>query len=86
MELNEKQLLELGIEIVSAMKADTYGASIEDGRLLALEDTAPEYTSGYDEADPPIRDMESMKTPLHEQAIFVAKAKKKKLSDMWVES
>ncbi len=85
MELNDQQLLELGIEIVSAMKADTYGASIEDGRLMALEDTAPEYTLEYDPADPPIRYIASMKTRLHEQAVFVAKATMKKLNDMWVE-
>ena len=37
--MTNDQKLELGIEIVSAMKASAYDVSIEEGRIMALENT-----------------------------------------------
>jgi len=37
--LTQEQTLQLGMEIIAAMKADAYGMPLEVGRRWALEDT-----------------------------------------------
>jgi len=61
--MEEKELLSLGIEIVSAMKAACYGVSIEEGRELALENTRGDSKMEVFE-----------RKMLHDQALFVANA------------
>lgn len=45
--MTESQKEQLGLEIVSGMKASAYGLSIEEGRELALSETEPNYFHGY---------------------------------------
>ncbi len=88
--MNRREKLEFGIEIVAAMKASAYGVSIEDGRIMALENTEfnkEEYKkTGINEI--PITEIEiesrqkycrSEKKRLHKQAFFVADIALKKL-------
>ena len=90
--LTEEQLIELGIEIVSAMKADVYNMSIEDGRIDALTNTEIDRLGDFtiDEFNQFPSDRKSMmiqfahnqKERLHRQALFVATATLKYLADM----
>ena len=80
METNKK--LELGIEIISAMKASAYNTDIETGRLMTLEDTEldrlgthtlEEYNSLDDDLKQKIKQFQSsQKVKLHKQALFIA--------------
>ena len=54
--MNESEKIELGMEIIAAMKADVYQTSIEDGRDMVLEDM----------------DIPYVKRSVHKQALFVA--------------
>ncbi len=64
--MNEKQKLELGIEIISGMKASAYGVSIEEGREMAMEET----------------DFPGILERLHEQAFFIVDITLKKLEQL----
>lgn len=89
---NQQQKLELGIEIVAAMKASAYHTTIEDGRLMALEDTEmdrlaqltpQEYSQLPDEDKERVQDMVIFERRcLHKQAFFVVDAALAKLEEM----
>jgi hypothetical protein len=51
--MTEDQKIEFGIEIISGMKASAYGVSLEEGRLMALEDTEIDKCD-YSEGEVPI--------------------------------
>jgi hypothetical protein len=81
MELNDTNLLELGIEIVAAMKANCYSVSIEDGRIMALEETRESDYEGLPDAKTyATRERER----LEKQALFVAKIALEKIESLSV--
>ena len=91
--MTDDQKLEFGIEIVSAMKASAYDVDIEDGRIMALEETevdrmegvTPEYWKSLPDEDKSrftnIATLE--KERLHKQALFVADIAIKKIKEFW---
>ena len=79
MKLNDTNLLELGIEIVAAMKASCYSVSIEDGRIMALEETRESDYEGLPDAKIyATRERER----LEKQALFVAKIALEKIESL----
>lgn len=90
MENNKK--LELGIEIVAAMKASCYNCSIAEGRALAIEETevdrmegiTPEYWKNLPQEDQKryTKIAAYEKERLHKQAMFVAEITLEKLKQM----
>jgi hypothetical protein len=80
--MSNEQKLELGIEVISAMKASAYNTDIETGRLMALEDTEldklgthsfEEYEKLDSELKERIKNFQiSQKENLHKQALFIA--------------
>jgi len=80
--MSNEQKLELGIEVISAMKASAYNTDIETGRLMALEDTEldklgthsfEEYQKLDSELKERIKNFQiSQKENLHKQALFIA--------------
>ncbi len=80
--MTDDQKIELGIEIISAMKASAYDCSIEIGRIYALEGTevdkfeliTTEYFETLQEDEKNrLKEMAvTNKKRLHEQAIFIA--------------
>lgn len=91
--MTNDQKLELGIEIVSAMKASAYDVPIEDGRIMALENTeidrmdgvTPEYWKFLsDEDKAKFTEIAALeKECLHKQALFVADIAIKKIKEFW---
>lgn len=87
--MTESEKLALGIEIVSAMKASVYGVSIEDGRIMALENTEIDQIEGMPAEDfkalnaiskvRMTRMVEVEREILHKQAMFVAEVTLKHL-------
>lgn len=84
---SDSEILALGIEIVSAMKASAYDVSIEQGRIMALEDTEPDRVEGLfcrnlsnEEKERCQRMCDFEKKRLHKQAMFVANATLKYLN------
>lgn len=82
-EYTEQDRLELGIEIVAAMKANVYKVPIEDGRDMALEETELDRmghsAAALESMDP--SQLERLrafaarrKEELNQQAMFVADA------------
>ena len=71
MKLSDKEMYELGLEVVSGMKASSYGVSLEVGRDYALE-----YTVG----DSVLEKHERKR--LGEQIAFIAKVVIDKLNEM----
>lgn len=81
--MEDKKLLELGIEIVSAMQANCYDVDIETGRDFALSETEVDRMEGVDEEmwnDFTAEQKERFskickqeKERLHKQALYVAK-------------
>jgi len=88
LQLDENKLLEFGIEIVAAMKADCYDCSIEEGRELALEGTIFDNELYLNELylmvdkSRLIEITELEKKRLHKQALFVAKIALMKLNSL----
>jgi len=79
--------LALGIEIVAAMKASAYNATIEDGRLMALDETEPEHFECYKNGTTPECQIwgkiaKQEKERLHEQALFVAEITLSKIIEL----
>lgn len=66
---------DLGLEIISGMKASAYSVSIEEGMDMALEDTIP----FGDENGKQLEWIETEKKRLEEQAMFIANIALKKL-------
>ena len=87
--MTEEEKLALGIEIVAAMKASVYGLDIEDGRILALENTETDRIEGMTSEEweqlpavrreIKIRMVNAEREALHKQAMFVAEATLKHL-------
>jgi uncharacterized protein (DUF885 family) len=90
--MTQDQKLELGIEIVAAMKASAYEMSIEDGRIMALQDTELDRLSDFT-----VKEFENLeetfkrkvqkfqeleKERLHNQAFFVAEIALEKLAQL----
>ncbi len=85
MNYSNEYKLALGIEIVSAMKANVYNLSMEEGRQKALSDTSIE-TLIFDDIEAEFHALDGLekdriieftkkrKMALEEQAIFVANA------------
>lgn len=82
--MTNDQKLELGIEIVSAMKASAYGVGILDGRIMALEGTEVDKMENTPEQSKPfyIDYCKREKERLHEQAMFVADIVLKKIKEL----
>ena len=82
--LKKAEKIELGIEIISAMKANVYDVSIEQGRIMALDETEPTHFESYDTSRPDSRQWEAVakrnKCRLHQQALFVAEASISKIN------
>lgn len=75
--MDKSQKLELGIEIISGIKASAYGVSIEEGRTMALNETeAINFQSYKNGTTPECRSWELVakrnKNKLESQALFVA--------------
>ena len=90
--MTDDQKLELGIEIVSAMKASAYGVPIEDGRIMALQETevdrmegvTPEYWKSLSDENMAIFTNIAAfeKKRLHKRAMFVADIALKRLEQL----
>ena len=88
--MKKEQLLELGIEIVAAMKASCYNCDIEIGRDIALEETEIERMEGYKhwnsfDKNTKLRYKDAAKREkkrLHKQALYVAKITLEKFEAM----
>ncbi len=82
-EIDDKEMLKIGIEIVSAMKASVYDTDIESGRIMALEDTeltllGTHTFEEFQKLDEKTKKMiegfqKRTKEYLHKQALFIAK-------------
>lgn len=75
--MQKEQKLELGIEIIAGMKASAYNVSIEEGRLMALDETEPTHFISYKNGKTPECKQWEMvakrtKHRLQKQAIFIA--------------
>ena len=90
--ISDDKQLELGIEIVSAMKASCYNYDIEEGRIIALEGTeidnmegvTPEMWDNFTDVNKERYTVICLaeKEILHKQAMFVAKIATEKLYEM----
>lgn len=84
MNFTKEYKLKLGIEIISAMKANIYNSTIEEGRVMAFEGTSVEnlryedkadfYTLNDEDKTRVIELMKRRKDSLEAQAIFIADA------------
>lgn len=81
--MTQEQLLDLGITLVGALKANAYKCSLEDGIFMALEGTDTNFISseelaeiqaGGEAAERRIRIMEVERKLLHDQALALANA------------
>jgi len=75
--MNKKQKLELGIEIISGMKASAYNVTIQEGRVMALNETEPSHFLSYKNGTTPeCKSWEMVakreKHLLHKQAFYMA--------------
>lgn len=73
----ENEKIKLGLEIVSGMKASSYGVSIEEGRSYALFETCPTHFFSYKEGSTPECEKwekiaEVNKRKLDGQCLFIA--------------
>lgn len=97
MKLSEDEKLELGIEIIAAIKANCYNVDIEEGRIMALEGTEIDRTiEGSDKeswdncSDETKKMIEALcmreKKRLHNQAYYVSNIALKKIVEILINS